>query len=90
MITVRFTQALKRFYPDLKPFEMEASKVIDVLNETERRFPGIKAYLVDDQGAVRKHVNVFVDGNMIDDRDSLSDELSNNSEVYFMQALSGG
>ncbi len=49
MIQVRFTQALKRFYPELRPFEVEASKVSEILEEAERRYPGIKTYIVDDQ-----------------------------------------
>lgn len=64
--------------------------VSEVIQGIEDRYPGIRSYILDDQGQVRKHVNIFVDGKMINDREQLSDSLAANSEVYIMQALSGG
>lgn len=90
MPTINFTQALKRFYPDLKPMEVSANNVLEVLENIEHQHPGIKNYIVDDQGILRQHVNIFVDGKMIADRTKQSDELQANSEVFIMQALSGG
>ncbi len=90
MPTVNFTYALKRFYPDLKPLELSVDKVSEVITEIDKEFPGIESYLVDELGRLRKHVNIFVDGNLIKDREKLSDSISENSEVYIMQALSGG
>ncbi len=90
MATVNFTQALKRFYPQLKTLDLEAATVVEVIESIEQTYPGIKSYLVDDQGSLRKHVNVFVDGDLIHDREKLLDTLKPNSEVYIMQALSGG
>lgn len=90
MVVVKFTQALKRFYPELKELEVEADQVVKVLESVEEQFPGISSYLLDDQGRLRKHVNIFVNGQMIIDRENQSDNLTANSEVYIMQALSGG
>ena len=90
MATVNFTQALKRFYPELNTVEIEATDVNDVIKSIETKFPGIENYLIDDQRALRKHVNIFVDGALIKDREQLTDALTSDSEVYIMQALSGG
>ncbi len=90
MATVNFTQALKRFYPQLQPLELAANTVTEVIEAVEQKYPGIKNYLVDDQGSLRKHVNVFIDGTLIKDREKLSDSITPNGEVYIMQALSGG
>ena len=90
MATVNFTQALKRFYPELNTVEIEATDVNDVIKSIETKFPGIENYLIDDQRVLRKHVNVFVDGALIKDREQLTDTLTSDSEVYIMQALSGG
>ncbi len=90
MVTINFTQALKRFYPQLDTLEIEATNVNEVIKGIEKEFPGIENYLIDDQRALRKHVNIFVDGNLIKDREQLSDTLTSDSEVYIMQALSGG
>jgi molybdopterin converting factor small subunit len=90
MATINFTQALKRFYPQLKPLEIAAENVNEVIEGIEKQFPGIENYLIDDQRALRKHVNIFVDGSLIKDREQLTDQLTSDSEVYIMQALSGG
>jgi len=90
MATIKFTYALKRFYPDLDTLEIEAADVNTLVHTIDQNYPGIKAYLLDDQGSLRKHVNIFVDGSLITDRTTLLDQLTNRSEVYIMQALSGG
>ncbi len=90
MATVNFTQALKRFYPKLEPLKIAAANVNEVIEGIEKKFPGIENYLIDDQRALRKHVNIFVDGSLIKDREQLTDTLTPESEVYIMQALSGG
>lgn len=61
-----------------------------VLDDMEARYPGVTRYVLDDQGRLRQHVNIFIDGTMIKDRTSLSDPFRENSEIYIMQALSGG
>ena len=90
MPTIKFTNALKRFYPDLQPLDLEVNIVNEVVLEIEKQYPGISSYIVDDQGSLRQHVNIFVDGKMVTDRTQLTDALKANSEVYIMQALSGG
>ena len=52
--------------------------------------PGLAAYLVDDQGALRKHVNIFVNDQLLDDRKGLADRVGPGDRVFIMQALSGG
>ncbi len=47
-------------------------------------------YLLDDEGRLRKHMVVFVDGVAACDRDGLADPVDVNSEILVMQALSGG
>ena len=90
MPTIKFTHALKRFYPDLQPMEVDVKEVHEVIDLLEKSYPGISGYIIDDQGILRQHVNIFVDGSMIKDRNKQTDILQENSEVYIMQALSGG
>jgi sulfur carrier protein ThiS len=49
-----------------------------------------RGYVLDEQGALRHHMVIFVDGDQIKDRTHLSDTVSPEGEVYVMQALSGG
>jgi sulfur-carrier protein len=52
--------------------------------------PQVRPYVFDEQGSLRRHVVVFVDGEQAHDRSALSDPVLPSSEVYVMQALSGG
>ena len=50
----------------------------------------LKSYVLDEQGRVRKHVSIYLDGTLIRDRIRLSDAVGPLSEIYVLQALSGG
>jgi sulfur-carrier protein len=91
MPAVKFTTHLEKFFPGVtKGVSVEAHTVAEVVTALEQRFPGLSAYLLDDQGALRRHVNIFVDDDLIRDRQNLSDPLTDSNRVYIFQALSGG
>jgi len=90
MPTVKFTYALKRFFPGLSQTPAKGATLTAILDEMEVSYPGLRSYVLDEQGNLRKHVNIFIDGTMIKDRANLSDPFSDSSEIYIMQALSGG
>ncbi|MCA9601264.1 MAG: MoaD/ThiS family protein [Polyangiales bacterium] len=68
----------------------DGSTVRGALDAVFARHPVLRGYVVDEQGALRKHVAVFVDAEPIHDRRSLSDAVAGGAEIYVMQALSGG
>jgi len=90
MPKVKFTSALKRFFPSLSETVVEATTIHDVIRSIEKKYPGISNYLVDDAGRLRQHVNVFVQDELIRDREQLSDVVNEKDEVLIFQALSGG
>ena len=90
MPTIKFTYALKRFFPKLKDTPATGNTLAEVFKEIETNFPGLGSYVLDERGSLRRHVNIFIDGKMINDRAKLTDTFSSNSEIYIMQALSGG
>jgi len=90
MPTVKFTYALKKFFPELKDTPALAGSLPEIFKEIENSYPGLTSYVLDERGSLRRHVNIFIDGKMINDRTRLSDSFSANSEIYIMQALSGG
>ena len=90
MPKVKFTSALKRFFPTLTETDVEAATIKDVIQSIEKKYPGISTYLVDDTGRLRQHVNVFVQDELIRDREQLSDKVDARAEVLIFQALSGG
>ena len=50
----------------------------------------MRHYVLDEQGAVRKHVAVFVNARMIADRSRLEIELEPGDKILVIQALTGG
>lgn len=90
MAQVKFTPNLKRFYPSLAPGQYQANTVAELLDHVDAKYKGIKDYIVDEQGQLRKHVNIFIGNEMVKDKVSLSDALKSEDEVYILQALSGG
>lgn len=89
MATVVFTQNLKRHVEC--PTEVVAGATVRaVLDHVFAENPRLRGYVLDDQGTLRHHMMVFVDGEPITDRRDLSDPVRDASEVYVMQALSGG
>ena len=91
MAKVKFTRHLVRFFPTLTDNIMiDGETVADVLTKLDQEFPGLASYIVNERGQLRKHVNIFVNGELIRDRETLSDEVAKDEVVYFFQALSGG
>lgn len=90
MQKVSFTSALKRFFPDLEEKQIKGNTVAEVLDRLEHQYPGMKDYLLDERGSLRKHINIFVEGSLISDRQNLSDRLGEGDEILIFQALSGG
>ncbi|MCB1277828.1 MoaD/ThiS family protein [Prosthecobacter sp.] len=64
--------------------------VRDCLQAVFAQYPALRGYVLDDQNAIRQHVVVFVDGTAIRDRRTQSDAVRPDSELFVMQALSGG
>lgn len=89
MPRVLFTDNLKRHMacPDADVPGGTVRAALDSVFETN---PKLKSYLLDDQGRLRRHVNIFVASRMIGDRDGLSDAVQADDEIYVFQALSGG
>ncbi len=90
MPRVELTAHLRRFFPDLDVVDVTGGTVAQVIGELDLVHPGLAAYIVDDRGALRQHVNVFVGKKMVSDRGALSDPVQDGETVYVFQALSGG
>jgi len=87
--TVVFTPNLRR-HVDCPTETVDGDTVRAVLDAVFAKSPRLRGYVVDEQGGLRRHMSVFIDGEQIVDRDHLSDRVRATSEVYVMQALSGG
>ncbi|RMG31702.1 MAG: molybdenum cofactor biosynthesis protein MoaD [Bacteroidetes bacterium] len=90
MPRVSFTTALKRFYPGLESCEVRGKRIDEILNRLDEQHPGLKDYILDEQGELRQHVNIFIGSRLIRDKQRLLDPVGEEDEIFIMQALSGG
>lgn len=70
--------------------EAEGATVRELLANVFAAQERLGTYVLDEQGALRKHMTVLVDGKRVRDWERLSDPVEASSEVWVMQALSGG
>ena len=89
MPTVAFTRALGRFL--VAPFAtVEAATVREAFGAVFESRSALRGYILDDQGALRRHIAVYVNGQPVKDRVGLSDPIGPHDEIYVFQALTGG
>jgi sulfur-carrier protein len=89
MARVVFTSNLLR-HVDCPESEVAADTLGGALQQVFAAHPRVRDYVLDEQGELRRHVVVFVDGQRARDRSGLSDALGPASEIYVLQALTGG
>lgn len=89
MTTVAFTSNLLR-HLKTPTVQAEGVTVRQVLEGYFQVYPQVRGYILDDLGTLRKHVAIFLNRELIDDRIKLSDPTQENDTIYVVQALSGG
>lgn len=89
MARVTFTDNLQQ-HVDCPPADAPGATVREVLEQVFAGNPRLRGYVLDDQGALRKHMNIYVDDDLLRDRAGLSDPVRPGAKIYVMQALSGG
>jgi molybdopterin converting factor small subunit len=89
MPKVFFTANLRR-HVDCPAMEAEGATVRELLANVFASHERLGTYVLDEQGSLRKHMTVLVDGVRVKDWQKLSDPVKPKSEIWVMQALSGG
>jgi len=86
---VAFTAQLQRF-TQTPEFETPAATLREALEAAFGLNPRLRHYVLDEQGHLRQHVVVFIDGCRVVDRVALMQALAPDAKVYVLQALTGG
>ena len=89
MARVRFTANLERHIA-APTSEAPGDTVRAALDNVFQANPPLRGYIVDERGALRKHMLIFINGEQIADREKLSDKVKAADEIFVLQALSGG
>ena len=86
-VAITLTPALTRLFSGCpRQLELEAATVCELLDMLDGRWPGMRDRLCDSTPRIRRHVNVFVDG----ERAALDTELRSGAKVFIVTAISGG
>ena len=89
MPRVSFTENIQR-HVACPPTDVSGTTVAEALERVFDANPRARGYVLDDQGGVRHHMVVFVNGEQVIDRETLSDRVEPGDDIWVMQALSGG
>ena len=89
MARIHFTPQLRRF-TETPEVDSAATTLRAALEDAFACNPRLRGYVLDDQGHVRPNVVIFIDGRRSTDRTQLTEALVPDSQVYVLQALSGG
>lgn len=89
-VKVRIPTPLRKLTQDQEIVEVKAGSVSSALTELQERFPGIKERLVDDSGAVRRFVNVYVNEEDIRFLQNQQTTLKDGDEISIIPAIAGG
>ena len=84
-----FAKAIQR-HAACPPADVAGDTLRGVLDGYFEVHPAARTYVLDERGAVRKHVAVFVNDTLVFDREQLSDSIAADDRVTVFQALSGG
>ena len=86
-VRIRIAPLLYSYTKGLKTIEVEASTVRQALAVLDQRYPGITFRVIDEQGQIRPHMNIFVGEQSVRDPDAA---VPAGAEIYIVGALSGG
>ena len=89
-ITVLIPGSLRKYCEGTTEIALAAPTVRAALEELERRHPELHRNVCDETGAVRRHVNLFINTNHMRDRNGLDTLLVPGDEVTILPAVSGG
>ncbi len=90
MATVRIPTPLRKYTEGREAVEVSAATVRDLIDALESAHPGIRERIVDDSGAVRRFVNIFVGDEDIRFLDGIDTKVSDGDEVSIVPAIAGG
>ena len=90
MTTIQIPGPLREYCGGASKLELSAPSVRAALEELRRRYPALHRNIRDETGAVRRHINVFVNTSNVRDREGLDTALSPGDVVTILPAVSGG
>jgi molybdopterin synthase sulfur carrier subunit len=89
-VRVRVPTPLRRFTAGAEEVTVNGRTISRVVEDLELKFPGLKEHLCDEEGRVRRFINIYVNGDDIRFLDSLETAVKDGDEVAIVPAIAGG
>lgn len=90
MPTIRFPHVMKYYVNNQVEFSISASTVQEMIAEIIERYPTIKVHLLDSEGQLRRHFNIFINGVHVRDLQGMDTRLQQEDKVILMASAAGG
>jgi molybdopterin synthase sulfur carrier subunit len=90
MPTVRFPNVMKFYIDNQAELHVPAATVGELIRTIVEKYPSVKFHLVDSEGNLRKHFNIFINGTHIRDLDGIDTLLKEEDKVILMASAAGG
>ena len=90
MPTVRFPAVMKYYINNQAEFSISASTTRELIEKIVEQYPSAKFHLIDSNGDLRRHFNIFVNGTHIRDLDGMDTQLKEDDKVILMASAAGG
>ena len=76
-----------RSYTKSSIVEVKGTTIMEILDNLNRRFPGLKFRIINEQEEIREHMRIFINQDSVKD---LNFPINDSDEIHILQALSGG
>lgn len=86
-MNVLIPDPLRSYTEEQRQVDADGATLGEVLADLDRRYPGIRFRMIDEQDTIRRHIRIFVNGTQVR---ALDVPLRKSDEVFIVQALSGG
>ncbi|HKF56054.1 MAG TPA: MoaD/ThiS family protein [Blastocatellia bacterium] len=89
-IKIAIPTPLRRITGDADTVEVSPGTINEMIESVETRYPGFRARLCEDSGALRRFINIYVDGEDVRFLDNLATRVTDGAEVSIVPAIAGG
>jgi molybdopterin synthase sulfur carrier subunit len=90
MATVRIPSPLRRYTNGQSKVEGKGANISELIENLESQYPGVKTRLCEDNGQIKRYVNVFVNGEEIRTLQGSETAITDKDEVSIVPAMAGG
>ncbi len=81
---------LRKFTAGAETVEVQAATVQEVLDNLDSKYPGFRAGVCDESGALRRFINIYLDGEDVRFLENLATRVNDGAEIAIVPAISGG